>query len=68
VEYSIRRLKPLLILLRFCGATGSRALSKLFLAARLEAVPFPGRIKIKVKIKSKVKGDGQECSSHIKQA
>jgi hypothetical protein len=28
VEYSIRRLKPLLILLGFCGATGSRALSK----------------------------------------
>jgi hypothetical protein len=28
MEYSIRRLKPLLILLGFCGATGSRALSK----------------------------------------
>jgi hypothetical protein len=28
MEYSIRRLKPLLIFLGFCGATGSRALSK----------------------------------------
>jgi hypothetical protein len=28
MEYSIRRLKPLLILLGFCGATESRALSK----------------------------------------
>jgi hypothetical protein len=47
VEYSIRRLKPLLILLGFCGATGSRALSKPprieFFRSLLDALRFSAR-------------------------
>jgi hypothetical protein len=46
VEHSTRRLKPLLKLLDFCGATGSRALSKpqqIEFFAIHEAVPFPKR-------------------------